>query len=344
MVTAGRRRAVRPRVDRPFVQPRRIGNRETCEFGAAVTRLDEADDAAAGCAGRPRPPRPAPPNPEEALRARHRHRRPHPRVRARRLDRPGPARGRHRPGARRRRRAEGRQRPPRHRDEPGPAGLHAVPARHAARPERRRLDRPRPLRALGRPLQPDPLHPAVPLRLRPGAGRPRGAAHVGQQDPRPPRAPPHPRRRDHHRPAGPGPGLRRRHGDGRPPRARPVRPGRPRWARARSTTTSSSSPPTATSRRASPPRPRRSPAPSSWATSPWSTTTTRSPSRTTPRSRCSEDTAKRYEAYGWHVQVVEGGENVTGHPRGARDRARPRPTGRRSSCCARSSASRRRRR
>ena len=31
-----------------------------------------------------------------------------------------------------------------------------------------------------------------------------------------------------------------------------------------------------------------------------------------------EDTAKRYEAYGWHVQIVEGGENVTGHPRGAR--------------------------
>ena len=26
----------------------------------------------------------------------------------------------------------------------------------------------------------------------------------------------------------------------------------------------------------------------------------------------SEDAAKRYEAYGWHVQVVEGGENVTG--------------------------------
>ncbi|MEV8443027.1 transketolase [Actinosynnema sp. NPDC051121] len=26
----------------------------------------------------------------------------------------------------------------------------------------------------------------------------------------------------------------------------------------------------------------------------------------------SEDTAKRYEAYGWHVQVVEGGENVAG--------------------------------
>ncbi|MCH6172514.1 transketolase, partial [Pseudonocardia alaniniphila] len=26
----------------------------------------------------------------------------------------------------------------------------------------------------------------------------------------------------------------------------------------------------------------------------------------------SEDTAKRYEAYGWHVQIVDSGENVTG--------------------------------
>ncbi|MGE3286783.1 MAG: transketolase [Pseudonocardia sp.] len=30
------------------------------------------------------------------------------------------------------------------------------------------------------------------------------------------------------------------------------------------------------------------------------------------RIALSEDTAKRYEAYGWHVQVVEGGENVAG--------------------------------
>ncbi len=60
----------------------------------------------------------------------------------------------------------------------------------------------------------------------------------GSQDPGPPGAPAHPRRRDHHRPAGPGPGLRGRHGDGRPPRARPVRPGRRRSARARSTTRS----------------------------------------------------------------------------------------------------------
>ena len=34
----------------------------------------------------------------------------------------------------------------------------------------------------------------------------------------------------------------------------------------------------------------------------------------------SEDTAKRYEAYGWHVQVVEGGENVTGILAGAGER------------------------
>ena len=54
------------------------------------------------------------------------------------------------------------------------------------------------------------------------------AAHLGQQDPRPPRARPHRRRRDHHRPARPGRRQRGRHGDGRPPRARPVRPrGRP---------------------------------------------------------------------------------------------------------------------
>ena len=31
-----------------------------------------------------------------------------------------------------------------------------------------------------------------------------------------------------------------------------------------------------------------------------------------------EDTAARYEAYGWHVQRVEGGENVVGHRRGHR--------------------------
>ena len=49
------------------------------------------------------------------------------------------------------RRAEGRQRPPRHRDEPGAGGVPAVPEGDAARPGRPRLDRPRPVRALARP-------------------------------------------------------------------------------------------------------------------------------------------------------------------------------------------------
>ena len=88
------------------------------------------------------------------------------------------------------------------------------------------------------PLVDHAVHPALPLRLRPGDVRPEVAAHVGLQDPGPPRARAHPRRRDHHRPAGPGPRLRRRHGDGGASRARPVRPG-PRLGRlARSTTTS----------------------------------------------------------------------------------------------------------
>ena len=39
---------------------------------------------------------------------------------------------------------------------------------------------------------------------------------------------------------------------------------------------------------------------------------TRSPSRTTPTSPLTEDVAERYRAYGWHVQSVDGGENVIG--------------------------------
>ena len=48
----------------------------------------------------------------------------------------------------------------------------------------------------------------------------------GEPHPRPPGALAHPGRGDHHRPARPGPGQRRRHGHGRPPRAGPARPGR----------------------------------------------------------------------------------------------------------------------
>ena len=60
---------------------------------------------------------------------------------------------------------------------------------------------PRPVRALLRPLQPDPLHPALPRRLGPRARGPQVAAHLGQQDPGPPGVRPHRRRRDHHRSA-----------------------------------------------------------------------------------------------------------------------------------------------
>ena len=60
---------------------------------------------------------------------------------------------------------------------------------------------------------------------------------VGLAHPRPPRARPHDRRRDDHRPARPGLRQRGRHGDGGPPRARPVRPGCRRPGTARSTTT-----------------------------------------------------------------------------------------------------------
>ena len=94
--------------------------------------------------------------------------------------------------ARRRRGAEGRQRPPRHGDEPRPRGLPALPERHDAttRPTRTGSGRDRFVLSCG-PLQPDPVHPALPRRLRPRARRPQGAAHLGLADPRPPRGPPH---------------------------------------------------------------------------------------------------------------------------------------------------------
>ena len=52
------------------------------------------------------------------------------------------------------------------------------------------------------------------------------------------------------------------------------------------------------------------------------------------------DTVERYRAYGWHVQEVEGGENVVGIE-AAIAAARRSPTSRRSSPCAPSSATRR---
>ena len=85
---------------------------------------------------------------------------------------------------------------------------------------------PRPVRAVQRALIAHPVHPAVPLRLRPGTRRPQVAADLGLADSGPPGARSHDRRRDHHRPARAGRRQRRRDGDGRPPRAWPVRPRR----------------------------------------------------------------------------------------------------------------------
>ena len=142
------------------------------------------------------------------------------------LDRARRQGGRHRPDPGDGRRAEGRQRPPRHRHEPGPGRLPAVPEGDAAQPRRPALAGPRPFRALGRALLAHALPPALPRRLGPRARRHQGAAHLGQQDPRPPRVRPHRGRGDHDRAAGPGRRQRGRHGDGRPPRARPARPQR----------------------------------------------------------------------------------------------------------------------
>ncbi len=91
------------------------------------------------------------------------------------------------------------------------------------------------------------------------ARRPEGVPHLGLDHPRPPGARADARRRDHHRPARPGPRQRRRHGDGRPPRARPARPRRRARRVAVRPLRLLRSSPTATSRRASPTRPPRSP-------------------------------------------------------------------------------------
>ena len=107
--------------------------------------------------------------------------------------RPG---GRHGPRPGDGRGAEGRQRPPRHGHEPGPGGVPALPEGHAARPRRPASGSPATAScSRAATAQHHPLHPALPRRLRPRARRPQGAAHLGLQDPRPPRARPHRRRR-----------------------------------------------------------------------------------------------------------------------------------------------------
>ena len=151
------------------------------------------------------------------------------------LDRRG---GRHRPGAGDGRRAEGRQRPPRHRDEPGARGLPALPEGDAARPGRPALARPRPLRALAAGT---PASPSTSSSTSSGCGLELDDLEAlrtwGSKTPGHPEYGHTAGRRDHHRPARPGRRQRRRHGDGRPPRARAVRPRRRRGRRACSTTT-----------------------------------------------------------------------------------------------------------
>ncbi len=227
------------------------------------------------------------------------------------VDRPRHQGGRHRATARRRRRPEGRQRPSRHGDEPGAAGLPALPAGDAPRPDRPAVGRPRPVHPVQRALVADPVLPAVPVRLRPRAVddleslRTWESLHAG-----PPRVPPHRRRRGHHRPARPGRRQRRRHGDGRAPRARPVRP------RRRAGRVAVRPPHLRHRRRRLHGRGRLERgvlarrAPAARQPDPASTTTTTSRSRTTPRSRSARTSLARYEAYGWHVQRVDSGEDV----------------------------------
>ena len=204
------------------------------------------------------------------------------------------------------------------------------------------LDRARPLRAVLRALQPHPLHPALPVRLRPHPRRPEALPAVGQPDPGPPRARPHARRRDHHRsarlrasPARSGwrwppaasaacydpdakPGesvfdhthlgvrLRRRHGGGRLGRGVAA-----------------------------------SPATSGSATSSCSTTTTTSPSRATPTSRSARTSPPVTPPTAGTSRTSPTPRTSTRCARRSR-RPRPRPTGRASSGCAASSATRRR--
>ena len=141
--------------------------------------------------------------------------------------------------------------------------------------------------------------------------RHRVAADVEEQDAGPSRVPPHQGRGDHHRPAGPGAGVGGRHGDGVALRARPVRPGR---------------------------APGESPfdhyiyvIASDGDMEEGVTSEASSLAGTQQLGNLivfydhnqisiehdtnialSEDVPARYRAYGWHVQEVEGGENVVG--------------------------------
>ena len=142
---------------------------------------------------------------------------------------------------------------------------------------------------------------ALPHGLRPDARRPQELPPARQPDRRPSRVRPRGGHRGDHRPAGPGHLQRRRHGAGRAHVGRALQPAGPRDRRPLHLRRS---PPTATSRRASRPRPARSPATSgSGKLIAFYDDNHISIEGDTALS-LSEDTGKRYEAYGWHVEDI----------------------------------------
>uniref|UniRef100_A0A0N4ZCV8 LigA n=1 Tax=Parastrongyloides trichosuri TaxID=131310 RepID=A0A0N4ZCV8_PARTI len=115
--------------------------------------------------------------------------------------------GRRHPGAVHGCGRKGQERPPRHADGHGRRRHRPLFEIPEVRRQPPRLGRPRPLHPVGGPRLDADLQPAAPDGLQ---GRDAGTAGklppVGLQDRRPPGIRPHRRRRDHHRPAGSGPG------------------------------------------------------------------------------------------------------------------------------------------
>ena len=191
-----------------------------------------------------------------------------------------------------------------------PDRLPALPEVAAARPERPELGRPRPVRALDGPLEPDALRAALPLRLRHGARGPAGAAHLGLADARAtPRSATPPASR-------------------RPPA---------RWARASATPSAWRWPPAASAACSTPTPPRAracSTTPSGCFASDGDLEEGVSGEASSlagtqqlgnlvlvyddnkisieddTNVAFTEDVGKRYEAYGWHVQRVDDGEDL----------------------------------
>ena len=157
----------------------------------------------------------------------------------------------------------------------------------------------------------------------------------GSADAGPPRVRPDAGRRGDDRTARPGLRQRRRHGHRRAAAGGRVQPARPRRS---STTGPTASARTATSRRASRPRRPAWPATSGSASSSSSTTTTTSSSTGRPSMAWAEDVLARFDAYGWHTQRVEDGNDLAAIA-AAIERRAGRPAASRSSPCGRTSAS-----